>query len=204
LIFETLLAVLIGGALGYLGSALNEGFRWFRYRKAERRKVREVATKLLAEVEFLSQGIDSFIELVRERVKRGEEVELIPTLSEPIIDISLYESLTKDLGKLNLETIVSVKKFYNYMIQAKNLINTERVMAQEANKFVQNLSSFLIDGLIKRNSGTMECVREIRDSYIKKVKEDCMKHLEGALFSFTQAKEETNAAKEALRRIINA
>jgi hypothetical protein len=51
---ETLPAVLIGGALGYLGSALNEGFRWFRYRKAEGRKVREMATKLLAEVEFLS------------------------------------------------------------------------------------------------------------------------------------------------------
>jgi hypothetical protein len=27
-----------------------------------------------------------------------------------------------------------------------------------------------------------------------------MKHLEGALFSFTQAKEESNAAKEALRK----
>jgi hypothetical protein len=72
-------------------------------------------------------------------LSEGEDVELIPTLSEPIIDISLYESLTKDLGKLNLETIVSVKRFYNYMIQAKNLINTERVMAQGANKFVQNL-----------------------------------------------------------------
>jgi hypothetical protein len=193
-----------------IGSALIESFRWFRYRKAEKRKVREMATKLLAEVEFLSQGIDSFIELVGERIKRGEEMELIiPTLSEPIIDISLYESLTKDLGKLNLEAIISIKKFYNYIIQAKNLINIERVMAQEANKFVQDLFTLSIDALIKRNSETMDSktkdyINETKNSYIKKVKEDCMKHLKDASSSFILAKKESEKTKEELRKIINA
>jgi hypothetical protein len=199
-----ILQSIIGGVLVCIGSALIESFRWFRYRKAEKRKVREMATKLLAEVEFLSQGIDSFIELVRERLKQGEKEGPIPTLSEPIIDISLYESLTKDLGKLNLEAIISIKKFYNYIIQAKNLINIERVMAQEANKFVQDLFSLLTDALIKRNSGTMDYLSKTRDSYIKKVKEDCMKHLKDASSSFIQAKKESEKAKEELRKIINA
>jgi hypothetical protein len=45
----------------------------------------------------------------------------------------------------------------------------------------------------------MEYVREIRDSYIKKVKEDCMKHLEGALSGFIQASKEGDTTKRGVR-----
>jgi len=180
LISETLQAVLIGALITGTVAIIIEIFRSIREHKIKEGRQKEIIKLLVTEIDILLKrnlenigGIQKALENMR---RKGVKVS---TMWHYPLDIAFYESIIDELGAYELDVLFSVKKFYNNLIEAKDLVDVIKEISIQLKSM--DTKTFAFKGLRK----------------------DYEDHLEYLLQYLVDAKENGIKAKKSLSKLID-
>ena len=187
--------MIVGGLFVFLGTATVEISRYFRDRSNWKHRRKSIAKAVLAEIELISQGIDSFVRAIQQQIDIMEETDRITGLSEMTLPVDVYGLSIENLGELDTEDIIKIRKFYVYIAQAKNTFDSGRMIQRNEIAYLREL----VDRRIRADSeGKVDIAARLLQTekgVELKLKEILIDHLREAMTSFVLAKGESKPPK---------